>query len=287
MRHRILERSSKVWQWGIAYLQSRKVKHKLVLIYLFLPFLFFKFLDVATWSLLKTNDYCAIPQQLKDQLTERYPGARRAYLKSGGDFPFLSRPDEVNLHLQVMILCLLFIQREIPFLLLQELRLYFWVFLLGILSVRPVFQLASAMWQLHLRRVGVEARPDLIRTIPKEGSGGSPSKKNDKRKDPDDSPKDNNGSSENPSTQSQLPPPPENSESHSLDDQPLSNAKIWNLANEGKIVLLASGFLNKQHILPAQILLQLTWEIFVHLQPLYVGLLYTILNYNWKFRQAV
>ncbi|GER28003.1 alpha/beta-Hydrolases superfamily protein [Striga asiatica] len=50
---------------------------------------------------LKTNDFCAIPQQLKDQVTERYPGARQAYLKSGGDFPFLSRPDEVNLHLQL------------------------------------------------------------------------------------------------------------------------------------------------------------------------------------------
>lgn len=34
-------------------------------------------------------------------MSERYPGARRAYLKNGGDFPFLSRPDEVNLHLQV------------------------------------------------------------------------------------------------------------------------------------------------------------------------------------------
>jgi len=52
---------------------------------------------------LKTNDYCAIPQQLKDQLGERYPEARRAYLKTGGDFPFLSRPDEVNLHLQVYV----------------------------------------------------------------------------------------------------------------------------------------------------------------------------------------
>lgn len=52
---------------------------------------------------LKTNDYSAIPQQLKDQLSERYPGARRAYLKTGGDFPFLSRPDEVNLHLQVYL----------------------------------------------------------------------------------------------------------------------------------------------------------------------------------------
>ncbi|KAI4338832.1 hypothetical protein MLD38_023843 [Melastoma candidum] len=67
-------------------------------------------------TIMDTNDYCATPQQLKDQLGERYPGARRAYLKSGGDFPFLSRPDEVNLHLQ-----------------------------------------------LHLRRVGVEARPDLVR----------------------------------------------------------------------------------------------------------------------------
>ncbi|KAL0331392.1 UNVERIFIED_CONTAM: Maspardin [Sesamum angustifolium] len=51
-------------------------------------------------TIMDTNDFCAIPQQLKDQVTERYPGARQAYLKSGGDFPFLSRPDEVNLHLQ-------------------------------------------------------------------------------------------------------------------------------------------------------------------------------------------
>ncbi|CAA0815245.1 alpha/beta-Hydrolases superfamily protein [Striga hermonthica] len=52
-------------------------------------------------TIMDTNDFCAIPQQLKDQVTERYPGARQAYLKSGGDFPFLSRPDEVNLHLQL------------------------------------------------------------------------------------------------------------------------------------------------------------------------------------------
>ncbi|PKI59551.1 hypothetical protein CRG98_020079, partial [Punica granatum] len=67
-------------------------------------------------TIMDTNDYCAIPQPLKDQLSERYPEARRAHLKTGGDFPFLSRPDEVNLHLQ-----------------------------------------------LHLRRVGVEARPELVR----------------------------------------------------------------------------------------------------------------------------
>lgn len=67
-------------------------------------------------TIMDTNDYCATPQNLKDQVSARYPEARRAHLKTGGDFPFLSRPDEVNLHLQ-----------------------------------------------LHLRRVGVEARPDLVR----------------------------------------------------------------------------------------------------------------------------
>lgn len=69
----------------------------------------------ASVTIMDTNDCCAISQQLKGQLSERYPGARRAYLKTGGDFPFLSRPDEVNLHLQ-----------------------------------------------LHLRKVGLETRPDLV-----------------------------------------------------------------------------------------------------------------------------
>lgn len=78
-------------------------------------------------TVMDTNDYCAVPQELKEQLNERYPGARKAVLKTGGDFPFLSRPDEVNLYLQ-----------------------------------------------LHLRRVGVEARPDLLQGIPRyDGGAGS------------------------------------------------------------------------------------------------------------------
>ncbi|XP_024378692.1 uncharacterized protein [Physcomitrium patens] len=52
-------------------------------------------------TIMDTNDYCAIPTFLKDQVGARYPGARRALLKSGGDFPFLSRADEVNLHAQL------------------------------------------------------------------------------------------------------------------------------------------------------------------------------------------
>ncbi|XP_057520068.1 uncharacterized protein LOC130800505 isoform X2 [Amaranthus tricolor] len=72
--------------------------------------------SASVGPLLLPDASITIMDLLKDEVSERYPGARRAYLKSGGDFPFLSRPDEVNLHLQ-----------------------------------------------LHLRRVGVEPRPDLVR----------------------------------------------------------------------------------------------------------------------------
>ncbi|KAG0594894.1 hypothetical protein M758_UG120100 [Ceratodon purpureus] len=52
-------------------------------------------------TIMDTNDYCAVPNFLKDQVGAHYFGARRALLKSGGDFPFLSRADEVNLHAQL------------------------------------------------------------------------------------------------------------------------------------------------------------------------------------------
>ncbi|KAJ0048694.1 hypothetical protein Pint_16014 [Pistacia integerrima] len=160
-------------------------------------------------TIMDTNDYCATPQPLKDHLSERYPGARRAYLKTGGDFPFLSRPDEVNLHLQ-----------------------------------------------LHLRRVGVEAQPDLVRGISKDGTGGNPSEKNDGKEDPDNPPKDNGGNSESPSTESQLPPP-ESSESHSIDDQPLSNSKGCLVGHGDTMLLLPRELLRNQQIMAAEILLQI------------------------------
>ncbi|KAL7594206.1 uncharacterized protein LOC111918762 [Lactuca sativa] len=76
-------------------------------------------------TIMDTNDKGATPRELKDEVSERFPEARRALIKSGGDFPFLSRPDEVNLHLN-----------------------------------------------LHLRRVGVEAREDLVPGVPKGGGNG-------------------------------------------------------------------------------------------------------------------
>ncbi|XP_022958209.1 maspardin-like isoform X2 [Cucurbita moschata] len=136
-------------------------------------------------TVMDTNDYCAIPLQLKDQLNERYSGARRAYLKTGGDFPFLSRPDEVNLHLQ-----------------------------------------------LHLRRVGVEARPDLVQVVPRGGNDSGPHEEMDERGGDDDTHKDNNERNESSPSESQIPPAPDSSESHSLKDQLLSNAKACYLVNE-------------------------------------------------------
>uniref|UniRef100_A0A1D1YAL2 Maspardin n=1 Tax=Anthurium amnicola TaxID=1678845 RepID=A0A1D1YAL2_9ARAE len=125
-------------------------------------------------TLMDTNDYCAVPQQLKDQVSERYPGARRAILKSGGDFPFLSRPDEVNLYLQ-----------------------------------------------LHLRRVGVEAKPDLAPGVSHDGGEGSSSNEKS-REDLDDPPADSGGAgTRDEGTQQQSL----GSESHGFDEQLLHSAK--------------------------------------------------------------
>ncbi|XVF13294.1 hypothetical protein REPUB_Repub08aG0196400 [Reevesia pubescens] len=191
-------------------------------------------------TIMDTNDYSAIPQQLKDQLSERYPGARRAYLKTGGDFPFLSRPDEVNLHLQ-----------------------------------------------LHLRRVGVEPQADLLGSIPKDGTGGSPSEENDEKKDHGDQPKDNGGNPESTSEESQLPPAPESSESHGLDDELINNAKICSISHEDSIVL-NSALLKNQHTVATRILLHSTWEFFIFsLLPFYVESLYITSNNVWKFRQMM
>ncbi|KAM7256378.1 hypothetical protein ACFE04_012119 [Oxalis oulophora] len=182
-------------------------------------------------TIMDTNDYCAIPQQLKDQLSDKYPGARRAHLKSGGDFPFLSRPDEVNLHLQI-----------------------------------------------HLRRVGVEARPDLIKGISKDDPGGSSNEKDDKREDHDDQSKDNGDASDSSSSDSPLPPATEDSESHGLDDLPLSNAET----GEENPTAFSFALLNKQQrSLALQILLHYTWANYFHLLSLF---LCRAIVYNLKFK---
>lgn len=179
-------------------------------------------------TIMDTNDYCAIPQQLKDQLSERYPEARRAQLKTGGDFPFLSRSDEVNLHLQ-----------------------------------------------LHLRRVGVEARPDLVRGIPNDGTGGSYSESEDGKGDRDDQPKDDRGNSESPSRESESSPAPESSESHGLDEQLLNNAKYSFNGQQERLRLCE--LLSKQQNIASELHSRFTVEMFLQcLLFIRVGSLYII-----------
>ena len=52
-------------------------------------------------TIIDVNDDCAIAHPVREDLYRSYPDARMAHLKSGGNFPYLSRSDDVNLHLQV------------------------------------------------------------------------------------------------------------------------------------------------------------------------------------------
>lgn len=136
--------------------------------------------------------------------------------------------------------------------------------------------------QLHLRRVGVDAQPDLVRGISKDGSGGNHSEKNDGNEEPDNPPKDEGGNSGSPSAESQLPP--ESSESHNLDDPPLGNSLGCLVGHGGKMLLLPCELLRKQQITAAEILLQIVLEIYV---------LYMVETLNltslcrWKFLQLL
>lgn len=154
-------------------------------------------------TLMDTNDQSATPQELKDQVAERYPGARRAYLKTGGDFPFLSRSDEVNLHLQ-----------------------------------------------LHLRRVGVEPRADLVQG-PSNDGGGSSSEQNGgkedsndpENRDPDGSP--NKEADDSPSEDA------ENSESPSNENQPPLMPASTNMKNlEVQVISANSSVINRSFPIP-------------------------------------
>jgi len=58
-----------------------------------------------TWSssVSQVNDDSALSHSAKDALYKSYPEARRAHLKTGGNFPYLSRSNEVNLYIQVSV----------------------------------------------------------------------------------------------------------------------------------------------------------------------------------------
>lgn len=46
-------------------------------------------------------DESALSTRCKEEMYKCYPEAKRAHLKSGGNFPYLSRSEDVNTHLEV------------------------------------------------------------------------------------------------------------------------------------------------------------------------------------------
>ena len=50
---------------------------------------------------LQVFDESALSNTCKEEMYKCYPDAKRAHLKSGGNFPYLSRSSEVNVMLQV------------------------------------------------------------------------------------------------------------------------------------------------------------------------------------------
>merc|ERR1719473_1333592 len=58
-------------------------------------------LEDACITLMETNDKTMVPNESRIEQRNRYSSAKVAQLKSGGDFPFLSRQDEVTLFIEV------------------------------------------------------------------------------------------------------------------------------------------------------------------------------------------
>lgn len=58
-------------------------------------------LSNVTITVMDVFDDCALTQAVREETYKCYPEAKRAHLKSGGNFPFLSRSAEVNLYLQI------------------------------------------------------------------------------------------------------------------------------------------------------------------------------------------
>lgn len=60
-----------------------------------------KLSGVENVTIIDVFDEYALSSPVREEIYKFYPSAKLAHLKSGGNFPYLSRSDEVNLHLQV------------------------------------------------------------------------------------------------------------------------------------------------------------------------------------------
>jgi len=58
-------------------------------------------LEAEKITIIDSLDKIARPAELRDELYRRYPEAKQAHCRTGGDFPFISVGDEVNLYIEV------------------------------------------------------------------------------------------------------------------------------------------------------------------------------------------
>lgn len=58
-------------------------------------------LEAGKITLIESSGETMVPDELRRELRHRYASCRMAEMKSGGDFPFLSHPDEVTLFVEV------------------------------------------------------------------------------------------------------------------------------------------------------------------------------------------
>ncbi|BES89949.1 Spastic paraplegia 21 (Autosomal recessive, Mast syndrome) [Nesidiocoris tenuis] len=63
-----------------------------------------KLRSVEIVTIIDVFDECALSAPVREVLYKCYPQAKLAHLKAGGNFPYLSRSEEVNLHLQIHLL---------------------------------------------------------------------------------------------------------------------------------------------------------------------------------------
>ena len=127
-----------------------------------------------------------------------------------------------------------------------------------------------------MRRVGVEARPDLVRGTSKDasdsGGGSSSEPNNDRREDGDDAPKDDRAIT--PPESPDPPPASESPDSHHSDCH-LENSEGTTSAYYLTTLFLHAFFKKEQYSIANYIFLRSTWGFCIlHLLHLYMGTLY-------------
>lgn len=102
---------------------------------------------------LKVFDQSALSHEAKEEMYKLYPSARRAHLKTGGNFPYLCRSAEVNLYIQVSVMCSLLPLESASVCLLSLPRFYPWSFNQSLFCVFAHLIIQGRPWLFSLFNV--------------------------------------------------------------------------------------------------------------------------------------